>query len=39
MVSPFSGVGELTPEQQDWNVAMGHVQISVEHRFGLVFQD
>src|SRR5882672_8470817 len=25
MVSPFSGVGELTQEQWDWNAAMGCV--------------
>jgi len=39
MVSPFSGVGELTAAQQEWNVAMGQVQISVEHGFGLILQD
>jgi len=39
MVSPFSGVGELTAAQREWNVAMGQVQISVEHGFGLVLQD
>jgi len=27
MVSPYSGAEELTVEQWDWNVAMGHVQI------------
>ena len=39
MVGLFSGVGELTREQRDWNAAMVHVQISVEHGFRLVFQD
>jgi len=39
MVSPYSGVGELTVAQWDWNAAMGQVWISVEHGFGLVFQD
>jgi len=39
MVSPFSGVGELMVAQWEWNVTMGQVQISVEHGFGLVFQD
>jgi len=33
MVSPFSGVGELTAAQQEWNVTMGQVQILVEHGF------
>jgi len=39
MLRTYSGVGELTVAQQDWNAAMGQVQISVEHGFGLVFQD
>jgi hypothetical protein len=39
MVSPFSGVGEQMQEQLDWTRAMGKVQISVEHGFGLVLQD
>ncbi|KAF8585288.1 hypothetical protein K439DRAFT_1230588, partial [Ramaria rubella] len=39
MISPFSGVGELTVEQHEWNTAMGAVCISVEHRFGLIQQD
>ncbi|KAF8587813.1 hypothetical protein K439DRAFT_1645752 [Ramaria rubella] len=39
MISPFSGVGELTVEQREWNTAMGAVRISVEHGFGLVLQD
>jgi len=39
MVSPFSGVGELTAAQWEWNVAIGQVQILVEHGFSLVFED
>jgi len=39
MVSPFSGVGELTAAQWEWNVAMGQVPILVEHGFSLILQD
>jgi hypothetical protein len=39
MVSPFSGVGEQTRVQKEWNARMGGVRISVEHSFGLVLQD
>jgi nuclease HARBI1 len=39
MVSPYSGVAPLMPEQRAWNQAMGGVRISVEHGFGLVLQD
>ncbi|KAF8580993.1 hypothetical protein K439DRAFT_1648025 [Ramaria rubella] len=35
MISPFSGVGELTVEQHEWNTAMGAVCISVEHRLAV----
>jgi len=38
-VSPYSGGWELTVAQWDWNAAIGQVQISVEHGFGLIFQD
>src|SRR5882724_1917742 len=36
MASPYSGVGELTVVQWDWNAVMGSVQISIEHGFGLI---
>ena len=39
MVSPFSWVGKLMVAQQEWNVAMGQVWISVEHGFGLDLKD
>ncbi|KAF8573138.1 hypothetical protein K439DRAFT_1399888, partial [Ramaria rubella] len=39
MLSPYSRVGELMVEEQEWNRAMGGVRISVEHGFGLVLQD
>ena len=39
IVSPYHGRDTLTPEQCEWNKAMGRVRISVEHGFGLVLQD
>lgn len=39
ILSPFARVGEMTPEEEEWNSAMGSVRISVEHAFGLVLQD
>ncbi|KAF8591818.1 hypothetical protein K439DRAFT_1610921 [Ramaria rubella] len=39
IISPFTRVGVLTPQEMAWNTAMGGVWISVEHVFGLVLQD
>ncbi|KAF8577522.1 hypothetical protein K439DRAFT_1364606 [Ramaria rubella] len=39
MVSPYSGIIPPTPEKHAWNMAMGGIQISVEHRFRLMLQD
>ena len=39
IVNPYAGTDALTPQQGQWNVAMGGVHILVMHGFGLVFQD
>ncbi|KAF8577638.1 hypothetical protein K439DRAFT_1621951 [Ramaria rubella] len=39
MVSPYAGIIPPIPDQRAWNTAMGGIQISVEHGFGLVLQD
>ena len=36
ILSPFSGVGGQTPEEQAWNTDMSRVQIEVEHTFGVL---
>ncbi|GLB43896.1 putative DDE superfamily endonuclease [Lyophyllum shimeji] len=36
ILSPFSGAGERTPEEQEWNAQMSAVRIEVEHGFGIV---
>ena len=36
ILSPFSGGGDRTPEEQAWNTAMSAVRIEVEHAFGIV---
>jgi len=36
ILSPFSGVGDRTPEEQAWNTDMSKVRIEVEHAFGVV---
>ena len=35
ILSPLSGIGEWTPEEQAWNIDMSKVQIEVEHAFGV----
>jgi nuclease HARBI1 len=34
--SPFSGAGEHTEEQKEWNMLMSQSRIVVEHGFGIV---
>ena len=36
IMSPFSGLGERTVEEQEWNSEMSAVRIEVEHGFGIV---
>lgn len=36
MQSPFSGPGDRTEEEMEWNRLMGSVRIEVEHIFGVV---
>jgi hypothetical protein len=36
ILSPFSGVGERTALQKEWNEKMSGVRIEVEHGFGIV---
>ncbi|THU92324.1 hypothetical protein K435DRAFT_906381 [Dendrothele bispora CBS 962.96] len=36
MISPFSGAGQRTDEEQAWNSRMSAVRIEVEHGFGIV---
>jgi hypothetical protein len=36
IMSPFSGLGEQTEEEQEWNSEMSAVRIEVEHGFGIV---
>ncbi|KAF7354261.1 DDE Tnp4 domain-containing protein [Mycena venus] len=36
IMSPFSGPGERTPEEHEWNAQMSAVRIEVEHGFGIV---
>jgi hypothetical protein len=36
IVSPFSGMGEQTTEELEWNAEMSAVRIEVEHGFGIV---
>ena len=35
IMSPFSGIGEQTEEEQTWNSEMSAVHIEVEHGLGL----
>jgi hypothetical protein len=34
-MSPYSGAGEHTEEEKEWNAKMSAMQIEVEHRFGI----
>ncbi|RDX41131.1 hypothetical protein OH76DRAFT_1412383 [Lentinus brumalis] len=36
IISPFSGAGERTEEELEWNARMASVRIKVEHAFGVV---
>ncbi|KNZ76103.1 hypothetical protein J132_00257 [Termitomyces sp. J132] len=36
IISPFSGAGERTKEEKEWNAQMLAIQIEVEHGFGIV---
>ena len=36
ILSPFSGPGERTEEEKEWNAEMSAVRIEVEHGFGIV---
>jgi hypothetical protein len=36
IISPFSGMGERTAEELEWNATMSAVRIEVEHGFGIV---
>jgi hypothetical protein len=36
IISPFSGAGERTEEELEWNAQMSAVRIEVEHGFGIV---
>lgn len=36
LLSPYSGQGERTEEEREWNKSMGSVQVDVEHAFGIV---
>lgn len=36
ILSPFSGAGEQTEEEKEWNAQMSAVHIEVEHGFGIV---
>lgn len=36
MLSPYSGAGERTDDELEWNVRMGSVRVKVEHIFGIV---
>ena len=36
ILSPFSGIGQQTPEEQEWNKAMSKVRIEIEHTFGIL---
>ena len=36
IISPFSGAGEHTEEEQEWNAKMLTVHIEVEHGFGII---
>lgn len=36
IISPFSGAGERTEAEREWNAGMSGVRIEVEHGFGVV---
>lgn len=36
LLSPYSGQGERTEEETEWNKGMGTVRVDVEHAFGIV---
>ena len=36
IISPFSGAGQRTPEQMEWNASMSALHIEVEHGFAVV---
>jgi nuclease HARBI1 len=39
LLSPFSGPGDRTEAEQEWNVVMSQARISIEHAFGLVLKE
>ncbi|KAJ2994640.1 hypothetical protein NUW54_g7515 [Trametes sanguinea] len=36
LISPFSGPGERSADEQAWNAAMGSIRVHVEHGFAIV---